>query len=183
MSAGPGVPLRPLPRHSLPGRSAAAQWPLPPDRVSAGPGISQWPIRDTTPQCPQGQEFRNGRCRDVVRQCPQGQILRNGRCVPVLLACPFGEILVNGRCVKIQAPQPDCRGDLVFRNGRCRCPRGLVESSPGKCTKPPSQTQPPTQGNPNRTNPGQCRPGETFINGRCVRIQLQIPNFGTIEIQ
>lgn len=115
------------------------------------------------PMCDFGERFdwRLKICRPVHEHCPRGSVFNTytRECDEGGQACPAGTHWSRKRwkCVTDET-RPECPdGSPRLANGACRCPLNrrwneAMQSCGGGHT------------------PGQCKPGERFVNGKCIRL-------------
>ncbi|MFZ1774128.1 MAG: hypothetical protein WAT78_09245, partial [Rhizobiaceae bacterium] len=117
---------------AMPKAAVIGQPDLPPNvachlfRVAAQQAVCTPPLvanADGRCVCPDGMDFKNGKCvesgvnpKPIVCSIP-GQVVVNGDCV-----CPRGQQVINGRC---RVPPIVCTvPGQVVSDGKCVCPRG-----------------------------------------------------------
>ena len=131
--------------------------------------------------CPQGTEYRNGKCRNaqaapVEVKCGGGLVkdARTGKCV----ACPRGMHTEGKACVPDKVRQQKqapaiCPADRPVGAYPNCCPQG-TEYRNGKCRLPrPAQERACPASRPIGTYPNCCPEGTQFRNGACRRLREQ----------
>ncbi|RUU14260.1 hypothetical protein EOD23_01680 [Mesorhizobium sp. USDA-HM6] len=202
--AGPGgggfnASMQPAPSAGTGGASMSRQPPV--EQAKACPAGR--PIGTYPNCCPQGTEYRNGKCRytqapPVEVKCGGGLVkdARTGKCV----ACQRGTHAQGKVCVpdrvKQQKQTPVCPADrpvgaypnccpqgTEYRNGKCRftkpakitCHRGQVfDPATGACIdRAPVEERACPTDRPIGTYPNCCPDGYEFMRGACRRFREQ----------
>lgn len=198
--AGPGeggfnASMQPAPSAGTGGASMSRQPPV--EQAKACPAGR--PIGTYPNCCPQGTEYRNGKCRytqaaPVEVKCGAGLVkdARTGKCI----VCPRGMHAEGKACVpdrvKQQRQAPVCPADrpvgaypnccpqgTQYRNGKCRfakppritCRTGQVfDPETGTCVdRAPVEERACPAGRPIGTYPNCCPEGYQFARGVCRR--------------